>query len=370
MFGAVGCPPIFSEEEKRAWENYTKAFVKHFIGRVRYYEVWNEPDGVWCWKHGPNATELGNFTKDTARFVKEADPAAKVIGGVTCMRDLAFLNDAFRTGMGEYLDFISFHEYTHDETRVFETVEAYRTLAKMYNPNIEIIQGESGSQSRIGGHGALCGCAWTEEIQAKQLARHTLIDLLADVHFTSYFSCMDMIEALNGNVGDTASYLDYGYFGVLGADFDGEGKSVGTYTPKPSYYALQSICSVFSDDASLCTLPIMLSAAESSFVCEREPSRRELVSGGFCNSGGKAFVYWYPSNILTTSVDTVASISFFSEYDNFALVDIIDGSIYEISPDMLKKTGENVYEIDRLPVKDTPLLLVMGDFLKSGDNES
>ena len=70
--------------------------------------------------------------------------------------------------------------------------------------------------------------SWTEEKQAKQLARHTIADLLCNVHFTSYFSCMDMIEALNGTVGDVASYLDYGYFGVLGAEFDQNGKTILT----------------------------------------------------------------------------------------------------------------------------------------------
>lgn len=59
---------------------------------------------------------------------------------------------------------------------------------------------------------------------------------------------MDMIEALNGTVGDLVSYLDYGYFGVLGADFDAQGRSVGNYTPKPSYYALQTISAIFSED--------------------------------------------------------------------------------------------------------------------------
>ena len=35
---------------------------------------------------------------------------------------------------------------------------------------------------------------------------------------------MDMIEALGGKVGDVNSYLDYGYFGVLGAEFDENGR--------------------------------------------------------------------------------------------------------------------------------------------------
>lgn len=363
VFGAVGCPPIFTEEQKKAWENYVKAFVKHFENRVTYYEVWNEPDGQWCWKHGVNATELGIFTHDTGKFVKEANKNAKVIGGVTCCRELSYLNEAFAAGMGEYLDFVSFHEYTPDETKVFETVEAYRELAHYYNPKIEIIQGESGSQSKMGGHGALCTAGWTEEIQAKQLARHTIADLMADVHFTSYFSCMDMIEALNGDVSDKASYLDYGYFGVLGADFDEDGKSVGTYYKKPSYYTLQNICSIFAEDFELCKMPLIFSGNYSELTLENDVGRREVISGGFKKKNGRAFAYWYPSNILTTSVEAVTKVTFFTEYKDFKIVDVIDGSIYEIPEDMIEDKGHGTYQIKDLPVKDTPLLLIMGDFI-------
>lgn len=362
VFGAVGCPPIFTEEQRKAWESYVKAFVKHFENRIHYYEVWNEPDGQWCWKHGPNATELGIFTRDTGKYIKEVDPDAKVIGGVVCCRSLAYLNEAFRTGMGAYLDFISFHEYTHDETRVFETVEAYRALAHRYNPNIQIIQGESGSQSRTGGHGAVCTMGWTEEIQAKQLARHMLADLLADVHFTSYFSCMDMIEALNGSVDNTASYLDYGYFGVLGADFDEEGKSIGTYSEKPSYYTLQNICSLFSGAYELCTLPLTMEGGYSDFVGENRITRKDLITGAFKKENGACFVYWYPSNILTTSVETVTGMTFVTEYEDFKLVDILDGTIYKIPDTLVKKLGHGVYRVDSMPVKDTPLALIMGEF--------
>lgn len=363
VFGAVGCPPIFNAEQKKAWENYVKSFVKHFDGRVNYYEVWNEPDGQWCWKHGPNAVELGEFTRDTGKYIKEVNPNTKVIGGVMCTRELSFLNDALKTGMGDYLDFISFHEYTNDETKVFETFEAYTELAHYYNPKIQLIQGESGSQSKIGGHGALWFAGWTEEIQAKQLARHTIADLMSGVFFTSYFSCVDMIEALNGTVGNTASYLDYGYFGVLGAEFDENGKSSGEYYKKPSYYALQNICSVFCDDFETCRMPLLFDNGYSDFILDTNVKRTQIVSGGFKNNGGRAFAYWYPSNILTSSVETVTNMTFFTEYDSFKLVDIIDGNIYEIPEKMVENKGNGVYRVKDMPVKDTPLLLITGDFI-------
>jgi beta-glucosidase/6-phospho-beta-glucosidase/beta-galactosidase len=49
-FGAVGCPPIHTEEQRTAWHNYCVALAKHYKGRVDHFEIWNEPDGS-LWKH-------------------------------------------------------------------------------------------------------------------------------------------------------------------------------------------------------------------------------------------------------------------------------------------------------------------------------
>lgn len=363
VFGAVGCPPIFSEEEKTAWINYVKEVVKRYKGKVNYYEVWNEPDGVWCWKHGVNATELGIFTLNTAKAIKEVDADIKTIGGVVCIGSLSFLNTALKTGMGEYLDYISFHEYTPDETRLFEKVEAYNALIKSYNPKLELIQGESGSQSKSGGHGALCKGAWTEQIQAKQLARHTMADLMCDVHFMSYFSCLDMIEALNGNINDKASYQDYGYFGILGADFDKDGRSTGNYYKKSSYYVLQNICSVFSEEIKVCRVPAIVSPNYSDRKFANQLCRDAITMGAFERDGGKAIVYWNPTNIMTTSYQSSITMEYFSEYKELSLVDIMDGSIYKIPESQIENLGDGVFKIKELPIKDTPLILAFGNFL-------
>ena len=72
VFGAVGCPPIHTEEQKKAWHDYVVALVTRYKGKIGWYEVWNEPDGKWCWKHGVNGTEYGEFVNATAKAVREA----------------------------------------------------------------------------------------------------------------------------------------------------------------------------------------------------------------------------------------------------------------------------------------------------------
>lgn len=67
IFGAVGCPPVKSEQERRAWSAYVEETVRRYTGRVEHFEVWNEPDGHWCWKHGVNPAEYAQLVIDTAK---------------------------------------------------------------------------------------------------------------------------------------------------------------------------------------------------------------------------------------------------------------------------------------------------------------
>lgn len=363
VFGAVGCPPIHTAEQKKAWENYVKETVSHYKGKVDTFEIWNEPDGKWCWKHGVNPTELGEFSRDTAIYIKEANPDAEVIGGVVCMRDLHYINEALKTGMGKVIDAISFHEYTAYEELVFERVASLSALGKLYNPDMKIVQGESGSQSKSVGAGALHSGAWTQRKQAKQLLRHTMADLMTECQFTSYFSCMDMIEALNGKVGDVASYLDYGYFGVLGAEFDENGRSTGEYTPKESYTALSNICSLFSDEVESCSLPILFKPEESLRIFDTDLKERDTINASFKKpNGSKAFVYWHPSSIMTGDFESTVTLQVAGITDEMKFIDMLTGDVYEIPEDMIERSSDDCFTIKHLPVKDYPMVITFGDF--------
>ncbi|MFZ2654593.1 MAG: beta-galactosidase [Victivallales bacterium] len=363
VFGAVGCPPIKSEEEKKAWAEYVSALTSRYKGKIQWYEVWNEPDGKWCWKHGPNGTEYGEFLKATAAAVKKGDSGAKVIGGSICMSGFEWLNDVFATGAGSCMDGFTYHAYNADEIGEVSRMRAIRALCHAHNPKIEIIQGETGCQSRSDGAGALAGAAWTPIRQAKCLARHMMLDQLLDVKFTSYFSCMDMIEALNGKVGDTASYLDYGYFGVLGANFDAKGFATGEYTPKPSYYALQTIAAIFREEFTYTDLPVQFMRKNSKRLQRDEDSNKEITYGGFRKpNGSAAFVYWKPTELLTTSYEATISLDTAALTGEARLIDLLDGSIYAIPESIEEKKNNGRRCFTHLPITDSPLLLTFGKF--------
>ncbi len=372
FFGAVGCPPVETEAEREGWRNYVSAAVKHFAGRVTYWEVWNEPDLRYSWKHSwdkdtavPNALEYAAFCKDTAIAIREADPNAKVIGfAVSHAYDLAYLNTALATGLYEYIDAVSFHVYASDDRLRPMYIENIRTLLDMYKPELELIQGEAGAQSRSDGAGAMKGFAWTPAKQTKYLLRGTVHDLAGKTKFSSYFTTMDMIEALNGVVGDKGSYLDYGYFGVLGAQFDEDGRSVGTYEPKPAYTALRTLASIFSGEFEPVRLPYRRIVLPSKRVHGNDCEETSTYFYGFKKpNGSSAMAYWNSTNILTQTYEGTITLQFFGQdYSKIQLIDLATGVVYDIPESILhrKESGEVVLE--HLPLTDSPMLITFGDF--------
>lgn len=371
VFGAVGCPPIVTEQEQNAWIAYVKATVEHFHGRIGLYEIWNEPDCNYSWRHCENevkdydkdAYEYGIFASATARAIKEVDSAAKVIGFAlahTRANGFSFAEIALSTGLYRYVDYVSYHSYSaHDEERC-QRVKALQTLVQSFNPNIKLIQGESGCQSRSDGAGALKRMAWTEEKQQKLLLRILVRDLHCGVEFTSYFSSLDMVEALRGRLADKASYMDYGYFGVLRADFDENGRGTGNYTKKPSYYALSALASLMQGDVQPQHIAYSKECLPSVRVNGNDCTDSTVEVYGFrLEDGRRVVIYWNNVPILTSTYEGTVSLAIYGQKGVAPKVcDLRNGNLYDLPAEMWEKSGAQGVLLKNLPLTDCPIALI------------
>ncbi len=370
IFGGVGCPPVGSDEEMQGWLNYVKATVLHFKGRISLFEVWNEPELAYSWKHFEGevhdrkkaAYEYAAFVSATSKAIKSVRPDAMVAATMAQVRYLNVANDMLGSfECAKNIDYFIFHAYEVDDSRRHEEIAALKLLVHSYNPDIKLIQGESGVQSRSDGNGALKRLSWTPEKQCKFLLRTLLQDIHSDVEFTSYFSTMDMIEGLHGRVGDKASYLDYGYFGVIGADFDENGIASGEYKEKLSYYALSSLSSLFEGNAVAADVPYIRECLQSIRVHGWDCSDATLRDYAYKLDDGRiAIAYWNAKNILTESYE--GTVSFFirvGDKRSITLVDPMDGAIYAIPESMLSDAGNGGIELLNLPLLDYPLIIVI-----------
>lgn len=379
--GAFGLPPIHTEEQRTAWANYVSAVATHYKGRLKYYEVWNEPDGPWCWQHGVDGYEYGAFARATGKAVKEADSDAKIISGSFCLGYTMWLDRAFRAGMADYTDYISYHSYGYDiDVGIEKLVADIRTVIDRYDPTIKIVQGEVGCQSRPDGLGALADGQWNETIQAKALLRRLVSDISTEVEFTSWFSTVDMLE--NAIDYDPACpEKNYGFFGVLREELE-NGMPTSVYSPKPSYYALQNLCKLFPDDAKVSPLSIQCDADLQISLQERNLAPHvEVKTIGFKrDNGSSAYVFWKASDVRRMDYHGTMRVYISGIKGNLKLVDTLTGEIMDIpekyykneilrmidryhigiSAEDTEKYGDRVIE---LPLTDYPLILTIGDYL-------
>ena len=371
VFGAVGCPPIDSEEATTAWLAYVKATVRHFAGRVTLYEIWNEPDCSYSWRHCEteehdllrNAREYGLFALATAQAIHAADPHAGTVGfALGHPERLSFVNTALATGLYRELDYLSFHGYSVDDTARARLIGNLRALTEYYNPAIRLIQGESGAQSRSDGAGAMHGYAWTPARQVTQLLRSMLIDLHEEVAFASYFSTMDMVEALHGKLTDRASYLDWGYFGVLSAEFDENGRSTGEYREKPAYHALSALAALFAGEVHRQSFAYVGECLPSRRVGGRDCAAGTVTELGFALPGGRrAFAYWNAVPLLTSTYEGTISYSFFGlDTRRIELVRLSDGAVFTLPDDMVSELPDGGVRFVNLPITHDPMVLVFG----------
>lgn len=361
--GAVGCPPIRSEKAHAAWLKYVYKVVKHFEGRIEYYEIWNEPEGGWTWRPESNSEEYAKFCIDTAEIIKKADKNAKIITGSHYEDSMEHFNAEFAYGMLEVSDAVTYHSYNYDERMSMQRAEALKSLIKHYNGHAEIIQGESGSQSKTGGNGALCWIRTDEKMQAKQIIRHTVADLLTNVKFTSVFSCVDMAENLDAKEGQPISTC--GYFGLLGAEFDkSTGTLVGDYFEKPSYYAFQNLCSLFNENVEAENIPVIFTPQASSRINGFDCPTKEIIYGGITKSNGaKAFVYWNSTDMITVKdYEGSATFELSGVSGEVKLIDPMDGTVYSIPEEIMTKSEHNLYLFKNIPIKDYPLIITFGNF--------
>lgn len=362
--GAIGVPPIFCEEEAAAWDRYVSECVKRYRGKVKMYEIWNEPDGKHCWRHGVNAAEYGKFVKRTSAAIRAADSEAKVLAGsFFSSGSTTYLHDFLKELTPGDIDCITYHQYRY---RIEYGIEAFargiRQMLDAFDPRVGIIQGETGTQSAFSRNGALCGSAWTERKQAKFLARKLLIDLKTEVEFTSWFTAVDIFENIINEAG-TVNKEYYGFFGVLGETFAPDGTPLGKYEPKLSYTALRTICAALSE-AETAELAVFFETSRSPLFARDDedpydPASR-IIWQGFEKNGSKAFVYWKAADILTEEFLSTVSLRCFDLPGKIRFVDLVTGDVWSLDGMVTENGGERI--LSHIPVTDYPFMLTFGDF--------
>ena len=253
----------------RAFARYCEEMVLHYGDRVKFWEVWCEPDFGSCdrtdvnfWSPHPNPAQYAHLLFEAANAIKSADPDAKVCFAGLVGMDKAFLAQCFeimntlgrRAGEDDWvcknIDIISIDPFRHDKSgplsahnrpesptpivndatmknawcarhlSQFSTYEEQmRDFKAFLKPFFECRGGAT--------VWVMQDCwlydVWGPEIQAKYLARTYIINFTLGVPIF-WWQLKEGSELYAHDWG----ILDY-----------------RTCEPRPAYYALQAVCAAF-----------------------------------------------------------------------------------------------------------------------------
>ena len=201
-----------------AWSEYVGGVVGRYRDRIRFWEIWNEPNISVFWGPKPEPVEYARLLRASYRVIKEADPDAQVIGIDTAGSDLAFIESVFREGGYVCMDILSTHPYRYPRTpeesdfvgELRRTVE----LMERWGGKKPLWLTEIGWPTHAGDQRSS-----TEQKQAAMIVRMYIQAIASD--------CVDKIFWYDyRNDGTDERYNEHN-FGIIRQDF----------SPKPAYAA-------------------------------------------------------------------------------------------------------------------------------------
>ena len=354
--GWVGEVPLYhGEKGMNAWLAYVSALCRHFRGRVRYFEIWNEPEAFWAHKGEKlldmsleqKAKDYTEFVARTAEVVRREIPGAQIIADVA-QTGTGYIKALKKAGLADVIDIFSYHFYGPlPEEFLAERVANLRANLIPSDPSrkIKIWQGESG---RASGKSALFSFP-TEMAQAKYLTRRYLSDLVCGAELSSIFTATDFL-----------CYYPDGrdqYYGVIDAK-----NNCG----KLAYYALQGMAWLFdglknAPDNFCAFRPEIWQSFES-----RIPYQVEAHS--FRRNGKPVFAFWIPEHVELTATTMRGSIYMQMDEEEYfkdpVVLDPVRRNVWLLKdvvevPDF-RKHGSNFFgtlRIRNFPVTDWPLLI-------------
>jgi len=112
LFGNLAYAPNFHDpttsEGVQAYCGYVSATVKHFAGRVNYWQIWNEPNGGF-WKGTPQ--QYAQLLAAAGEAIHQANPNAKVLGLNMAFCDILWAEKILSLVPYDCFDIACFHPY-------------------------------------------------------------------------------------------------------------------------------------------------------------------------------------------------------------------------------------------------------------------
>ena len=332
-------------EVRPAWHRFVEAMVLRYRTQVKFWEIWNEPNGEWFWATPTTVKDYGRMVRDVAAVIKGAQRDAVILAGATATVLLDYLDGFLSSeGAGNFSHW-SVHPYGELPEARDNAIRAIQGLLRARGKSAAVWQSECGfpSSANTGGWGF--GGPWDETKHAKWLLRRLLCDARLGMPVSIYFVLHDYPAQLEAGPDK----------GRMGINRKGLYRH-GSWDRKPAADAFAHLSSLLDnrfEPAPDAPPPgFEITANGSPTAPKTETIKTCLLKHK--PSGQPAIVYWLgvpmetkfrPARVTVTMPD--ASIQ------QPVLVDLLDGNVYALPRDA--QSGQTKFE--DLPLADSPLVL-------------
>lgn len=322
----------------QAWEKYVAEVVKRYKGKVRMYEVWNEPDG------GKGIDSYDTYAvlfDHTSKIIRNNDKNVKIASFGICTPDREYIRLSLKKmkelGCLDRMDYLTYHAYWPYPELIIPAVKKLQEDLKSLAPHVQLLQGETGCPGRLEHGHAMHTIEWDEYSQAKWDLRQMLTHFGLGIPY-SIFTMVD---------------LNYGWmqqsFGLVRMQLDHK-----PVYKRPKFYAVQHITSLFTTE---------LKADNSVSVSTNTNHKVSCV--GISKNGKKIGCALWLSDARPTSSLTRENLSISIsgiEYKDPVYVDMLDGKIYSL-PCLRAHYSkgfitENQLILDSVPLWDSPVVII------------
>jgi hypothetical protein len=93
--------------DNQYWRDYITAVAQRYKGRIRYYEIWNEPNDPTYYTG--TVAELAELTAEAYSIIKSVDPDNTVLSPAAYAP--GYLNQLLQAGIAQNVDMIAYHFY-------------------------------------------------------------------------------------------------------------------------------------------------------------------------------------------------------------------------------------------------------------------
>lgn len=134
------------------YENYLEALVKHFKGRIPYYELGNEPNLWMGWVPKSSAEEYSMFQRAAFCTIRSIDPDAKIMNAGISQGALdEFTRKLLALNAGNFYDIFAFHPYDLASSPGYrQKLEETILTVNSYNAATPIFDTEASTNSSDG----------------------------------------------------------------------------------------------------------------------------------------------------------------------------------------------------------------------------